>query len=178
MRTLSTRLSLVFALFALLAPLAAAQQEPLSIAFIRTSVVLAAHPAGQQVAQLTEQARTELEEIATTLQPLVARANAGEQLTPEERDTLELSQRTYQETQARYQQEIQTAGQPAEAAIDSIIRQVAEENGYTLVLNQDVAASSQLIVYAVDGVPDITEEVIARIEADTGGVGAEGEGGN
>ncbi len=165
-----TRLFLAVLLFTLsLIALGAAQepQQPLSIAFIRTSAVLAAHPAGQQAAQLTEQARTELEEIATTLQPLIARANAGETLSPEESDTLELSQRTYQETQARYQQEIEAAAQPAEAEIDAIIRQIAEESGYTLVLNQDVAASSQLIVYA-EGVADITDEVIARIEAEAG----------
>jgi len=104
-------------------------QPPLSIAFIRTSAVLAAHPAGQQAAQLTEQARTELEEIATTLQPLIARANAGETLSPEESDTLDLSQRTYQETQGRYQQEIEAAAQPAEAQINEIISQIAEEAG-------------------------------------------------
>ncbi|ADI13210.1 OmpH family outer membrane protein [Truepera radiovictrix] len=157
-----------------LAPFGMAQQ-PLSIAFIRTAEVLAAHPAGQQAAQLTERARAELEEIAATLQPLLARFNAGEQLTAEERDTLELSQRTYQETQARYQEEIQAAARPAEEAIDAIIRQIAEENGYTLVFNREVAAASQLIVYGAESVPDITEEVIARIRAETGGAAPAGE---
>jgi len=152
--------------------LGAAQE--LSIAFIRTSEVLAAHPAGQEAAELTEQARAELEEIATTLQPLIAKANSGEQLTPEEQNTLELSQRTYQETQGRYQQEIQAAAAPAEEAINTIIQEVAQEGGYTLVLNRELAATSSLIVYGDPSIPDITEEVIARIEAANGG----GEGSN
>ena len=64
--------------------LASAQEGALSIAFVRSGAVLAAHPAGQEAAQLTEQARTELQQIATGLQPLQARANAGEELSAEE----------------------------------------------------------------------------------------------
>lgn len=164
-----------------LLPLAGAQetvaQAPLSIAFVQTSRVLAAHPAGQAASQLTEQARAELQEIATTLQPLVAKANSGQQLSPEEQNTLELSQRTYQETQQRYQQEIEAAAAPAETQINDIITQIAEENGYTLVLNRELAATSSLVVYGAASIPDITEEAIARIQATSPGA-AGGEGGN
>ena len=142
-----------------------AAAAPLSIAFVQTSQVLAAHPAGKAAETLTQQARDELQQIATTLQPLVAKANGGQTLTPEEQNTLELSQRTYQETQQRYQQEIQTAAQPAEAEINAIITKVAEENGYTLVLNREVAGSSALVVYGAPSVPDITEEVVKEVQA-------------
>ena len=138
---------------------------PLSIAFVQTSKVLAAHPAGKAAEALTQQARAELQQIATTLQPLVTKANGGQTLTPAERNTLELSQRTYQETQARYQQEIQNAAKPAEAEINQIITQIAEANGYTLVLNREVAGGSALVVYGAPSVPDITEAVIAQIQA-------------
>ncbi len=157
--------------------LASAQEGALSIAFVRSGAVLAAHPAGQEAAQLTEQARTELQQIATDLQPLQARANAGEELSAEEQNTLELSQRTLQETQERYQREVEAAAAPAEEEINTIIQGLAQENGYTLVLNYDVAQASRLVIYAEDGsVPDITEEVIAAIQAANPGAG--GEGGN
>lgn len=150
----------------------AAPAAGLSIAFIQSSQVLAAHPAGQQAAQLSEQARTELQQITQNVQPLIDKRNAGQQLTAEEQNTLELSQRTLQETQQRYQQEIDAAAQPAEQAIDGIIQQVAAENGYSLVLNREIASTSGLIVYADPAaVPDITEQVVAAIQAANPGAG-------
>ena len=142
-----------------------AAQDELNIAFVDAGAVLAAHPAGAQAQQLEEQARTELGEIQANVAPLLERLNAGEELTAEERSTLDLSQRTYQETQARYREEIQATIQPAEQAVDAIIQEIAQANGYTLVLNQGVAASSALVVYAEEGFPNITQEVIDRVEA-------------
>ncbi len=149
---------------------------PLSIAFVRSAEVLAAHPAGQAAETLTQQARTELQEIAATLQPLQVKANSGAQLTAEEQNQLELTQRTLQETQQRFTQDIEAAAKPAEDEINAIIQRIAAENGYTLVLNYDVAQTSGLVLYAEEAsVPNITEQVIAEIEgANPGGT----EGGN
>ena len=155
----------VFAAFLSLFALGAAQdQQPLSIAFVDAGAVLAAHPAGAQAQQLEEQARTELQEIQANVAPLLERLNAGEELSAEERSNLDLSQRTYQETQARYREEIQATIQPAEEAVDAIVAEIAEANGYTLILNRGVAQTSALVVYGPD-VPDITQEVIDRISA-------------
>ena len=162
----------MFAVLALLSPVALVNAQdastaaaPLSIAFVQNSKLLAAHPAGKAAEDLTQQARTELQQIATGLQPLIDKRNSGQQLTPEEQNTLELSQRTYQETQARYQQEIQDAAKPALTEINDIIAKVAEANGYTLVLNRELAATSSLVVYGAPSVPDITEEVVKEIQA-------------
>ena len=164
-----TFLAPILALFTLLFPLAVANAQdaaaPLSIAFVQTSKLLAAHPAGKAAETLTQQARAELQQIATGLQPLIDKSSSGQQLTPEERNTLELSQRTYQETQARYQQEIQAAAQPATKEINEIVTKIAEANGYTLVLNRELAATSSLVVYGAPNVPDITQEVIKEIQA-------------
>ena len=136
--------------------------------------MLAAHPAGQEAARLTEQARTELQEIAATLQPLQARAAAGETLSAEEQNNLELSQRTYQETQQRYREEIDAAAQPATEEINTIIQGIAQENGYTLVMDFDVAQSSGLVLYADENVPNLTGEVVAAIEAANPGAAGDG----
>ena len=155
-----TLLVSILSLFAL-----SAAQDGLSIAFVDAGAVLAAHPAGAQAQQLEEQARTELQEIQANVAPLLERLNSGEELTAEERSTLDLSQRTYQETQARYREEIQATIQPAETAVDTIIQEIAQTNGYTLVLNRGVAQTSALVVYAEEGFPDITQEVIDRVSA-------------
>lgn len=164
------RLLSLLALFALLSISSAQDAPPLSIAFVSSSQVLAAHPAGQAAEELGQQARTEIQEIEAALRPLVTKANSGAQLTAEEQNQLELTQRTYQETRDRYAQDIDAAAQPAEQEIDGIIRQIAAENGYTLVLNFDVARTSGLVLYADEGnVPNITEQVIAEIDGAEGG---------
>ena len=157
-------ISLLVSLLSLFA-LGAAQDQPLNIAFVDAGAVLAAHPAGAQAQQLEEQARTELGEIQANVQPLLERLNAGEELSADERSNLDLSQRTYQETQQRYREEIQATIQPAEEAVDTIINEIAETNGYTLVLNRGVAQTSALVVYAAEGFPDITQQVIDQINA-------------
>lgn len=164
------RLLSLLALFALLSISSAQDAPPLSIAFVSSSQVLAAHPAGQAAEELGQQARTEIQEIEAALRPLVTKANSGAQLTAEEQNQLELTQRTYQETRDRYAQDIDAAAQPAEQEIDGIIRQIAAENGYTLVLNFDVARTSGLVLYADEGnAPNITEQVIAEIDGAEGG---------
>ncbi len=164
-------------LFAPLTTLASAQDaapdSTFRIAFIQSARLLAAHPAGQKADELTQQAQAELQQISQNVQPLIDKRNAGQQLTADEQDTLELTQRTYQETQQRYQQEIDAAAQPAEQAIDAVIQQVAQEEGYDLVMNYETARTSGLVVYAnTDSVPDITEEVITRINAGDAGAGS------
>ena len=164
------RLLSLFALFTVLSVSSAQDAAPLSIAFVSSSQVLAAHPAGQAAETLGQQARAELEGIAATLQPLQAKAASGAQLTAEEQNQLELTQRTLQETQERFRQDIDAAAQPAVQEIDGIIRRLAAENGYTLVLNFDVAQTSELVIYADEGsVPNITEQVIAEIAGAEGG---------
>ena len=164
------------ALFAVLSFSHAQEAAPTSIAFVRSSQVLAAHPAGQAAEELGQQARTELQEIAATLQPLQAKANSGQELTAEEQNQLELTQRTFEETRQRYEQDVAAAAQPATEEINGIIQRIAAEEGYTLVMNYDVAQTSQLVVFAdPESVPDITEQVIAEIQgANPGGA----EGGN
>ena len=160
----------LLALFAVLSVSSAQDAAPLSIAFVSSSQVLAAHPAGQAAEALGQQGRTEIQEIETALRPLVAKANSGATLTAEEQNQLELTQRTYQETRERYAQDIDAAAQPATQEINTIIQRIAAENGYTLVLNYDVAQTSGLILYADESsVPNITEQVIAGID------GAEGD---
>ena len=164
------RLLGLFALFTVLSVSSAQDAAPFSIAFVSSSQVLAAHPAGQAAEELGQQARTEIQEIEAALRPLVAKANSGATLTAEEQNQLELTQRTYQETRDRYAQDIDAAAQPATEEINTIIQRIAAENGYTLVLNYDVAQTSGLVLYADEGsVPNITEQVIAGIEGEGGG---------
>ena len=156
-----TLLVSILSLFAL-----GAAQDELSIAFVDAGAVLAAHPAGAQAQQLEEQARTELGEIQANVAPLLERLNAGEELTAEERSTLDLSQRTYQETQgAVTARRFRRRSSPQNRRWTPSFRRLRRRTATRSWLNQGVAASSALVVYAEEGFPNITQEVIDRVSA-------------
>lgn len=146
---------------------ASAQEATLKIAYVYPSRLFQAHPAGQAAAELMQQRDTELDPLVTELQTLQAKAETPEGLNADERARANLLLRTVQQTQQRYVEDIRAAAAPAEAAINEAIAAVSKEGGFTLVLDGELAGAggSSLIVYAdQDAVPDITDQVIARLQ--------------
>lgn len=144
-----------------------AQEQGTRIVFVNSQEVIAAHPAGEEAARIEEQARQETDEIRSSIEELAQRAQAGQELTPEEQERYQTLVTTLQTVQQRYQSEFNAAAQPAVEAVNAAIAAVAEENGYGVVLDS-VAAGPQgtnLVVYAQPGL-DITEMVIERVASD------------
>lgn len=138
-----------------------AQDAPIRLAFVDSQALIAAHPAGLQANDLRALASQEIGELANRLDGLQAKAR-GEGLSPEEADLFNVLLSTFESVQARYTAEINAAAQPAIQAVNSAIREVAEEIGVAVVMDIDAAAQSGLVVYAADGL-DITEAVSGRI---------------
>ena len=99
----------------------------------------------------------------TTLQ---GKSQTAEGLTADERARATLLVKTIEDSRNRYQVDIATAATPAEQAINAAIQAVAQANGYSLIVDGDLAGynGSRLFVY-VDpvAIPDITEQVIAQM---------------
>ena len=166
MKNLTLFTSFLLALFLLL-PSVSAQAGNLNVAYVFPSRLFAAHPAGQQATELIRQRDEELQDLVQELQTLQSKAETAEGLTSDERARANLLSRTVQQTQARYAEDIRAAAEPAEAAIDRAVTTVAQANGYTLVLDGQLAGvgGSSLIVFAdPSAVPDITDQVIAELE--------------
>jgi len=164
-KALKTVLFAVF--FASLLSLVTAQEGTLKIAYVFPSRLFQAHPAGQAAAELMGQRDAELDPLVTELQTLQAKAETAEGLNADERARANLLLRTVNQTQQRYVDDIRDAAAPAEAAINEAIAAVSKEGGFTLVLDGELAGAggSSLIVYAEqDAVPDITEQVISRLQ--------------
>ncbi|HZW28588.1 MAG TPA: OmpH family outer membrane protein, partial [Trueperaceae bacterium] len=89
---------------------------------------------------------------------LQARQQAGQALTPEEQERLQVSIQTLQALQARYDQDLQALAEPAIAAVNAAIAQVAAQLGVGIVLDANVARDSGLVVWAAPG-NDITPQV-------------------
>lgn len=144
-----------------------AQPQGTQVVFINSQAAIAAHPAGEEAAQLQEQARTEIGEIQTSLQELANRVRAGEELSPADQERYQTLLTTLQTVQARYEAEINAAAGPAIEAVNQAIAAVAEANGYTIVMDAAVAGPPpglNLIVYSQPGL-DITDQVIEYLQS-------------
>lgn len=158
-------LFLTFLLVVGLVSFVQAQEKPFKPAFVNTAQLLATHPAGQQAATLRQQGADELAPLLEQLQALQTKSQSTE-LTPEERSQANLLVATVEQTRARYEEDVRAAAAPAQAAINAAIKAVAEANGYTLVIDGDLAGANGLSLFVyVDlaSIPDITEQVIAQM---------------
>lgn len=159
-----TSRALALILIALLG-LASAQQTdpaaPLRIAFVDTQALIAAHPAQEEIARLGEALDAELQELLGQRDALVQKQQA-QALTAEEEELLQALQVTIQTRRDSGLQDIRQAAGPAETAANEIIREIASDDGFALVM--DIEAASGLVVYAAEGVPDLTAAAVALME--------------
>lgn len=141
-----------------------AQSRQTKVVFVRAQAAILSHPSGERVQDLRQQAEAELGELLASIQELQGRVAAGQQLTAEENERYQALVTSAQAIEERYRQEIDAAAQPAVQAVNAILAQLAEENGYTVILDADKARELDLVVYA-DTDLDITQLVIDRLNA-------------
>lgn len=140
-----------------------AQERPSKVVYVDSQAALMAHPSGAAVESLRAQAEADVKELTDGLEALDAKAAAGQQLSPDEADRYRTLQTTLQAVQARYVNDINEAAAPAVAEVNAVIAELAEANGYTLVLDGVEARSLRLVVYAAPDL-DITPLVIEKLE--------------
>ena len=166
MRRLTLTSLVVLAVLALGSLQLGAQEAPTKIVFVDAQAAINVHPAGQEAEQLQQQARQEIDELRSQIDALAEQARGGQQLSPEEAERYSALITTLEAVQQRYQQDIADTVAPAIEAVNAIIRDIAQANGYTIVM--DIAqASGGLVVYAQEGL-DITQQVLDQVRAQTG----------
>jgi len=163
MRRLTLFALVVGAVSVLAATTLSAQQEPVRIVFVDSQAAINAHPAGQAANQLQEQARQEIGNLRNDINAIAQKIQMGQTLSADESERYPVLLTTLDQVQKRYNEDIQAAAQPAIDAVNSTIRDIAVENGYTIVFDRSVAAQG-LVVYAEDGL-DITPLVLERLKA-------------
>lgn len=159
-----TLLGLVVAVtIGLLASSLSAQDRQTRVVFVDSQAALLAHPSGAAIQQLQQQAETEVNELVASLTTLDQRLAAGETLSAADNERYQALQTSLTAVQARYRDEIAAAAAPAVTAVNAVIKQLAQENGYTIVMDRVEAADLRLVVYADDDL-DITSMVIDRLK--------------
>jgi len=165
------RLTLVVLAAALLVALVAASpsvpNQPAHIAFVDSQAAINAHPAGKKADQLKQQAQSEITGIRDKMNTLAQKQQSGQQLTPQESERYQTLVTTLNAVQKRYQNDIQKAAQPAVDAVNTAIKEVAQQDGFTIVLDSRAAgqSGSGLVVYADQNL-NITPQVIDQMKKD------------
>ncbi|MFA5551033.1 MAG: OmpH family outer membrane protein [Trueperaceae bacterium] len=152
----------VAALLALFASTLTAQERTSHVVYLNSQAAINAHPAGSQIETLSAQARSEIEGLVNSITALEQKAASGQQLTPDEADRYAALQSSIVAVDSRYRAEIEAAAAPAMAAVDEVLRSLATELNYTMVIDSIAAAETGIVVYA-DPSLDITQLVIDRI---------------
>jgi outer membrane protein len=162
MKRIKTLLPFAAALLLMLAGHASAQ---VSLAFVDTQALIRAHPAQEEIDRLTQSLDGELQELLQQRQDLLGQAQNG-QLSPEQQELLQALSVTIETRRNEGVRAIREAAAPAEQAANSIIESLAGDQGYDLVL--DIGSASGLVVFADDGVPDLTDAAVERMESEFG----------
>ena len=139
-----------------------AQAPGMRIAFVNSQQAIDAHPAGAAAREVEQRGVDEVNAIQTSLNAILERARTGAQITPEEQEAFQTGQIALESTAQRYREEVAAAAEPAITAVDTALKAVAAEQGYTVVFDYEVASATGLVVYAEDGL-DITQLVIDRL---------------
>lgn len=161
MKRLTPTLILVLAAFAALATAQAQEPTSLRLAFVDTQALIRSHPASAEIEQLGDSLESELSELQSQREELLERREAGG-LSAEDEELLQALTVTIQSRQEGGVNEIREAAAPAEEAANEIIAELAQSDGYSLIL--DIGAAGGLVVYAGDDVPDVTERAIAMMQ--------------
>jgi outer membrane protein len=154
-------------LVALVAASPSVQSQPARIAFVDSQAAINAHPAGKKADQLRQQAQTEINGIRSKINALAQKQQQGQQLTPQESERYQTLVTTLNAVQKRDQSDIQKAAQPAVDAVNKAIKEVAQQDGFTIVMDSRAAgqSGSGLVVYADQNL-DITAQVIDQMHKD------------
>jgi len=140
----------LFVAAAALAATALAQPLP-AVGYVDSQYLISIHPAYPRIVETRELASSEIGQVAATIQELQARQQAGQTLTPEEQERLQVSIQTLRALEARYDAELQALAQPAIDAVNAAIAQVAADLDIGLVLDATAARETGLVVWASPG---------------------------
>lgn len=160
------RLSLFVPILAglLLSSLLVAQSQPpaTKIGYLNARAVVEAHPQFARIKEIQAKAEAELKPLRDQLQPLEAKIRAGSATAQEQQNYRTLAQ-NLQETSKKWNDQQNAALRPiTEEEIDKLVSKIAQEQGFAVVLDQEVAASSGLVVYAAQEL-DITQAILRAL---------------
>lgn len=155
---------LILAPVALLALSPHAQQSKTKVGIVNVQTVVAALPGGASYAALSKKADADVQTQAKAVQVLLVKANASG-ATAASRSAYTTAAKKYQASAQSYQKQLQTAFAPLAGRVNTAVASVAKAGGFSVVLDQRVASTSRLIIYANSQTTDLTPGVVAKLKS-------------
>lgn len=147
---------------ALLATVPHAQQSKSRVAFVNVQAAVKAMPGSANYLQLVTRTDADLLARQKNIQALASKAATSN--TAANRQALNDARQTYTKTQTQYAQRVDEAFKPLAGKLNTTIAKVAKANGYSVVLDQRVAAQTNLVVYANDSATNLTNAVLKALK--------------
>ncbi|RDI94823.1 OmpH family outer membrane protein [Meiothermus sp. QL-1] len=147
----------------LLSGLLMAQDRPTAekIGYLNVQAAVEAHPQFARVRALQAQAEGELRPLQAQLQALEGKIAAGSASQSEQQAYLNLAQQ-FQAAAQKWKEQGDALLMPINQEVERVLGQIAQQQGFALVLDQNVAARSGLVVYAESSL-DLTPAVLAAL---------------
>jgi outer membrane protein len=140
-----------------------AQTRATRIGFVTAQKVLENHPQGKGVLDQRKKAEEELKPLQTQIVALQQKIGTGS-ATAAERQQYETLVKSYQTRLKALQDKQNKLLEPITKQVDAAVGKVAKAQGYVLVMDRAIAASSGLVIYADPEGTDLTDEVIAEVK--------------
>ena len=142
---------------------AIAQESGGKLGFVSVTALIEATPEGQAVLEIRLAASEELRPLQTQLELYNQQAQAGT-LSEADRAQANLLQLDYTQKIQEYQANLDAAYSSFSQVIDPAIAQSAKDQGFAVVMNSEIAASSGLVIYADPEATNLTEDVKAKLQ--------------
>ncbi len=138
-----------------------AQNASQKIGYVDVQAVLQASPKYGEVDGLYKKSQTDLKPAADQLKAI---QDKGTNATAAERQQYDTLLKTYQANAKKWEDQVNAKLTPINADVNTAVTKVAQDQGFSMVLNKGVAAGSQLVIYADEKSLDLTPAVIAQIK--------------
>lgn len=147
----------------LLSSLLVAQTQPTAnkIGYLNARAVVEAHPQFAKVREIQTKAEAELKPLREQLQSLDSKLRAGN-ATAQEQQAYRSAAQNLEAAGQKWTEQQNDVLRPITEDIDKVIGKVAKEQGFAIVLDQEVAASSGLVVYAAQEL-DLTQAIVRAL---------------
>ncbi len=142
---------------------AIAQDSGTKLGFVSVNALTQATPEGQALLELRRAANEELRPMQSQLGAYNQQAQAGT-LSEADRAQANLLQLEYTQKIQEYQAKLDAAYSSFSQVIDPAIAQSAKDQGFSAVMNSEVAASSGLVIYADPEATSLTDDVKAKLQ--------------
>lgn len=138
-----------------------AQQAKGRMGFVTVQQLVAAIPGNANYLALSKKADADLRKQQQNVQALMQKASSSP--TDANRAAVSKAQQAFVNSQKTYQAQMATAFKPLAGKLDGAIAKTAKANGFSVVLEKQVAGRTKLVVYA-NASTDLTAAVLKELK--------------